>query len=278
MRPIPLSLRISLPSPLFLLSLWPKCDSFRICFAINASSEFVGAMYCKCRCIGNLCSPHNSRNYSPYPFSFPPVSPLPTIKTRTSRLGKWILTIIFHAANDYSLSFKILFEHGKGYHARSLNGTFSATLKRRHTSSRMCLATKMTLRNSLIISMITYSSASWTPEEMSRCLLYLQKPSAVLLMSAATATSRMPPILTRTGQPPLTIIIRKLRLPTFGHIWLKSTKSGPEYRLSMSKKPCHTINFSFRVVGPQSWVLRVTKVSRFLRYPQDTFFTFSMYK
>ena len=77
------------------------------------------------------------------------------------------------------------------------------------------------------------------------------------------------------------------------HIWLKSTKSGPvglekltfhtfhhdqcngcfkhlEYRLSMSKRPCHTIIFSFRVAGPQSWVLRVTKVSRFLRYPQYT--------
>ena len=37
----------------------------------------------------------------------------------------------------------------------------------------------------------------------------------------------------------------------------------------MSKKPCHTIIFSFRVVGSQSWVLRVTKVPRFLRYPQD---------
>ena len=36
------------------------------------------------------------------------------------------------------------------------------------------------------------------------------------------------------------------------------------------KTPCHTIIFSFRVVGPQSWVLRVTKWSCFLRYPQDT--------
>ena len=43
-----------------------------------------------------------------------------------------------------------------------------------------------------------------------------------------------------------------------------------EYRLSMSKKPCHTIFFRFRVVDPQSWVIRVTKLSRFLRYPQDT--------
>ena len=44
---------------------------------------------------------------------------------------------------------------------------------------------------------------------------------------------------------------------------------GLQYRLSMSKNPCHTIFFSFRVVGPQSWVLRVTKLSRFRRYPQD---------
>ena len=127
-RQILLSLHISLPSPSF-LSLWTNATASESVFAINASSsEFVGAIYCKCRCIGNSCSPHNSRNYSPYPFSFRPVSPLPTIKIRTSRLGKWILTIIFLAANDSSLSFKILFEHGKGYHARSLNGTFSATL------------------------------------------------------------------------------------------------------------------------------------------------------
>ena len=77
------------------------------------------------------------------------------------------------------------------------------------------------------------------------------------------------------------------------HIWLRPTKSGPvglkkltfhtfhhveyngcfkhmNYRLSMSNKPCHTIFFSFRMVGLQSWVLRVSKSSRFLRYPQDT--------
>ena len=48
----------------------------------------------------------------------------------------------------------------------------------------------------------------------------------------------------------------------------------------MSKKPCHTILFSFRVGGPQSWVLRVTKLSCFLRYPHDTshLLYFFMYK
>ena len=53
-----------------------------------------------------------------------------------------------------------------------------------------------------------------------------------------------------------------------------------DYRFSMSKKACHTIFFSFRMVGPQSWVPRVTKSSCFLRYPQDsiTFFAFIMYK
>ena len=79
----------------------------------------------------------------------------------------------------------------------------------------------------------------------------------------------------------------------FTPIWLRPTKSGPvglkqltfhtfhhvqyngcfkhmNYRLCMSNKPCHTIFFSFRMVGLQSWVLRVTKSSRFLRYPQDT--------
>ena len=78
-----------------------------------------------------------------------------------------------------------------------------------------------------------------------------------------------------------------------GEIWLRPTKSGPvglkqltfhtfhhvqyngcfkhmNYRLSMSNKPCHTIFFSLRMVALQSWVLRVTKSSRFLRYPQDT--------
>ena len=86
-------------------------------------------------------------------------------------------------------------------------------------------------------------------------------------------------------------------------IWLKSTKSGPVgfekidflhfspcsmqwmfqtpgVSIFHVKKTCHTILFSFRVVGPQSWVLRVTKLSRFLRYPQDTshFLYFFMYK
>ena len=87
------------------------------------------------------------------------------------------------------------------------------------------------------------------------------------------------------------------------HVWLKSTKSGPVgfEKIDFSHfspcsmqwmfqtlgvsivhvlKPCHTIIFSFRVVGPQSWVLRVTKLSRFLRYPQDTshLLYFFMYK
>ena len=76
-------------------------------------------------------------------------------------------------------------------------------------------------------------------------------------------------------------------------IWLRPTKSGPvglkkltfhifhhvqyngcfkhmNYRLSMSNKRCHTIFFSFCMVGLQSWVLRVTKSSSFLRYPQYT--------
>ena len=78
------------------------------------------------------------------------------------------------------------------------------------------------------------------------------------------------------------------------HTWLKSTKSGPVGLEKMDsshfsscsmqwvfqtpgvsivhvqKTVSYTIIFSFRVVGPQSWVLRVTKLSRFLRYPQDT--------
>ena len=89
-------------------------------------------------------------------------------------------------------------------------------------------------------------------------------------------------------------------------IWLKSTKSGPVgfEKMDFSHfSPCSmqwmfqtpgvsnvhvqkTVSyniyllFSFRVVGPQSWVLRVTKLSCFLRYPHDTshLLYFFMYK
>ena len=73
---------------------------------------------------------------------------------------------------------------------------------------------------------------------------------------------------------------KKWTFHTFHHDQCNGCFKHLEYRLSMSKKPCHTIIFSFRVVGPQSWVLRVTKLSCFLRYPHDTshLLYFFMYK
>ena len=64
--------------------------------------------------------------------------------------------------------------------------------------------------------------------------------------------------------------LKKLTFHTFHHVQYNGCFKHMNYRLSMSNKPCHTIFFSFRMVGLQSWVLRVTKASRFLRYPQDT--------
>ena len=64
--------------------------------------------------------------------------------------------------------------------------------------------------------------------------------------------------------------VEQIEFSHFQHAQRNGCFKHLEYRLSMSKKPYHTIIFSFHVVGPQSWVLRVTKLSRFLRYPQDT--------
>ena len=64
--------------------------------------------------------------------------------------------------------------------------------------------------------------------------------------------------------------VEKLTFHTFHHVQYNGCFKHMNYRLSMSNKPCHTIFFSFRMVGLQSWVLRVTKSSRFLRYPQYT--------
>ena len=64
--------------------------------------------------------------------------------------------------------------------------------------------------------------------------------------------------------------LKKLTFHTFHHVQYNGCFKHMNYRLSMSIKPCHTIFFSFRMVGLQSWVLRVTKSSRCLRYPQYT--------
>ena len=78
----------------------------------------------------------------------------------------------------------------------------------------------MRLYNSLIISIITYSSASWTLTKAQKKRLdafntkALRRIVGVRWYDSVTNAS----ILTRTGQPPLTTTIRKLRLGAFGHI------------------------------------------------------------
>ena len=88
------------------------------------------------------------------------------------------------------------------------------------TSSRLSLVLKMRLYNSLIISIITYSSASWTFTKAQKKRLdafntkALRRIVGVRWYDYVTNAS----ILTRTGQPTLTTTIRKLRLGAFGHI------------------------------------------------------------
>ena len=88
------------------------------------------------------------------------------------------------------------------------------------TSSRLSLALKMRLYNSLIISIITYSSALWTLTKAQKKRLdafntkALRRILGVRWYDYVTNAS----ILIRTGQPPLTTTIRKLRLSAFGHI------------------------------------------------------------
>ena len=88
------------------------------------------------------------------------------------------------------------------------------------TSSRLSLALKMRLYNSLIISIITYSSSSWTltKDQKKRLGAFntkaLRRIVGVRWYDYVTNAS----MLTRTRQPPLTTTIRKLRLSAFGHI------------------------------------------------------------
>ena len=78
----------------------------------------------------------------------------------------------------------------------------------------------MRLYNSLVISIITYSSASWTLTNAQKKRLdafntkALRRTVGVRWYDYVTNAS----ILTRTGQPPLTTTICKLRLSAFGHI------------------------------------------------------------
>ena len=131
-------------------------------------------------------------------------------------------------------------------------------------------------------------SLSRSPSEMLRFLT--QRDHSLWKATAASCFLRVTSSTSPSNEPSLRVF---RHCSTYIYIWLRPTKSGPvglkkltfhtfhhvqyngcfkhmNYRLSMSNKPCHTIFFSFRMVGLQSWVLRVTKSSRFLRYPQDT--------
>ena len=88
------------------------------------------------------------------------------------------------------------------------------------TSSRLSLTLKMRLYNSLIISIITYTSASWTFTKAQKKRLdafntkALRRIVGVRWHDYLTDAS----IIIRTRQPPLTTTIRKLRLSAFGNI------------------------------------------------------------
>ena len=98
-----------------------------------------------------------------------------------------------------------------------------ATLSSIWTSSRLSLALKMRLYNSLIISIITYSSASRTLTKAQKKRLDAFNSKA--LRRIVGVRWHRPHIKVgkdeekkKTGQPPLTTTIRKLRLGAFGHI------------------------------------------------------------
>ena len=88
------------------------------------------------------------------------------------------------------------------------------------TSSRLSLALKMRLYNSLIISIITYGSASWrlTIAQKKRIDAVNTKALRGIVCVRWYDYATNASILLRTGQPPLTTTIRKLRLSAFGHI------------------------------------------------------------
>ena len=69
----------------------------------------------------------------------------------------------------------------------------------------------------LIISIITYSSASWTLTKAQKKRLDAFNTKAILGVRWYEYVTNAS-ILIRTGQPPLTTTIRKLRLSAFGHI------------------------------------------------------------
>ena len=88
------------------------------------------------------------------------------------------------------------------------------------TSSRLSLALQMRFYNSVIISIITYSSASWTLTKAQKKPFdafntkALRRIVGVRWYDYVTDAS----ILLRIGQPPLTTTICKLGLCAFGHI------------------------------------------------------------
>ena len=95
-----------------------------------------------------------------------------------------------------------------------------STLSSVWRSPRLSLKTKLRLYDSLIISVVTYSAASWTLTKAQQHRLdafntkVLRRILGIRWHDRVTNTD----VYARTGQHPLTTTIRKRRLGAFGHI------------------------------------------------------------
>ena len=146
----------------------------------------------------------------------------------------------------------------------------------------------MRLYNSLIISIITYSSASWTLTKVQKKRLdafntkALRRIVGVRWHDYVTNAS----ILIRTGQPPLTTTIRKLRLMELFMIrrYLESWKAGCTKQLSdlrwyMGVSVGHCASKKNSVYIPPKWKCSggVSVYSRIWKLPVIFFLQLPMY-
>ena len=97
---------------------------------------------------------------------------------------------------------------------------FSPVRPLRFISPVSCPKDAPRVYNSLIISIITYSSDSWTLTKAQKKRLDVFNTKAIRRIVGVRWYDYVTnaSILSRTGQPPLTTTIRKLRLSVFGHI------------------------------------------------------------
>ena len=87
-------------------------------------------------------------------------------------------------------------------------------------SPRLSLKTKLRLYDSLVISVVTYSAASWTLTKPQQLRLDAFNTKALRRILGIRWYDRVTntKVYARTGQHPLTTTIRKRRLGAFGHI------------------------------------------------------------